>query len=193
MSKTLLRIDSSARTKGSVTRSLTDQIVAHLNPATVLTRDLAHGVPLISENWVEANFTPEAERSAEQKQILAISDSYVAEIMDADVLVIGAPLYNFSVPAALKAWVDQIARAGVTFRYTENGPQGLLRGKRAILVSASGGTKIGSEIDFATAYLRHVLGFIGISNVQNVSADQTMMTGDGAITAAQEAVTALAA
>ncbi len=83
----------------------------------------------------------------------------------ADTLVIGLPIYNFGVPAALKAWVDQVARAGVTFRYTETGPKGLLTGKRAIIAVASGGTEAGSDVDFATGYIRHVLGFIGITDV----------------------------
>jgi hypothetical protein len=103
----------------------------------------------------------------------------VAELKAADTLVIGLPIYNFGVPAALKAWVDQVARAGVTFKYSEYGPKGLLEGKRAIVAVASGGTEAGSDIDFATGYIRHVLGFIGITDVEFVTADRLMLDADG--------------
>ena len=103
------------------------------------------------------------------------------------------PIYNFGVPAALKAWVDQVARAGVTFKYTENGPQGLLEGKRAILVVASGGTAAGSDIDFASGYMQHVMGFIGITDVTVITADQMMMDTEAALAKATAQVDALAA
>ena len=105
--------------------------------------------------------------------------------------MIGLPIYNFGVPAALKAWVDLVARAGVTFRYTEAGPQGLLTAKRAIVAVASGGTEAGSEIDFATGYIRHVLGFIGITDVSFVTADRLMIDADGTMAKALEQVDAL--
>ena len=102
-------------------------------------------------------------------------------------------IYNFGVPAALKAWIDQIARAGVTFKYTENGPVGLLDGKRAIIAVASGGTEVGSEIDFATGYMRHIMGFIGIHDVEVVAADQLMLDADAANSKAAEQIKSLAA
>ena len=89
-------------------------------------------------------------------------------------LVIGLPIYNFSVPAAMKAWIDQIARVGVTFNYSENGPVGLMKKKRAIILLASGGTKVGSDIDFASEYMKHILGFIGITDVTIIAADALM-------------------
>lgn len=107
--------------------------------------------------------------------------------------MIATPIYNFAVPAALKAWIDLIARAGVTFKYTENGPVGLLTGKRAIIVLASGGTQSGSEIDFATPYLKHVLGFIGIHDVDIIAADQLGAGADEKLAAASEAIERLAA
>lgn len=94
----------------------------------------------------------------------------VAELQDADVIVIGAPMYNFSIPSTLKAWVDLIARVGVTFQYTENGPVGLLTGKKAYIVAATGGVPVNSPADFATPYLKQVLGFVGISDVEVVEA-----------------------
>lgn len=106
---------------------------------------------------------------------LALSDTLVGELKSADTIVIGTPVYNFAVPAALKAWIDLVARARETFQYTEDGPVGLLQGKKAYVIIASGGTKVGSEIDFAGNYLKHVLGFIGITDVTIVAADQLMM------------------
>lgn len=191
MTTSILRIDTSARREGSVSRDLTDRIIARFPDAAITTRDLAPGLPLINETWVGANFTPEAERSTEQRATLALSDELIAEVKAADTLVIGLPIYNFGVPATLKAWVDQVARAGVTFRYTENGPEGLLSGKRAIVVVASGGTEAGSEIDFATGYIRHVLGFIGITDVDFVTADRLMLDMEGTLQSAHSQIDAL--
>lgn len=179
VASTILQIDASARKSGSVTRELTDSVVTKLlearSDAKVVKRDVLQGLPFLDEEWIGANFTDPADRTAGQRLKLAVSDTLVRELKDADTIVIGAPIYNFSVPAALKAWIDLVARARETFRYTENGPVGLLTGKRAIVAIASGGTKAESEIDFATNYLKHVLGFIGITDVQVIAADQLMV------------------
>ena len=193
MSRTVLHIDASARTQNSITRELSAKVVDRLSPETVVRRDLAQPLPLISETWVNANFTPADDRDAEQRDVLSLSDTLVQELQDADTIVIGVPIYNFSVPAVLKAWIDQVARAGVTFQYTENGPKGLLEGKRAIIVVASGGTPVGSEIDFATGYLQHVLGFIGIHDIELVKADRTAVDLEAARAAANADVAELAA
>ena len=174
MTHNILRIDASARTTGSVTRDLNDQVVKSLaenEPVDVVLRDLTTALPQITEDWVGANFTADLDRNDEQHRTLELSDSLVAELRAADTLVIGLPIYNFGVPASLKAWIDLIARVGETFHYTENGPVGLLAGKRAIVTVSSGGTKLGSDIDFATGYLAHVLGFVGISDITFVSAE----------------------
>jgi FMN-dependent NADH-azoreductase len=192
MTQTLLHIDASARTQGSVTRALSARIVKTLG-GTVIRRDLADGLPLVTDTWINANFTPTNARTEAQAEALALSDTLIAEIKAADTLVIGAPVYNFGVPAALKAWIDLIARAGVTFEYTETGPKGLLEGKRAIIAVASGGMPIGSEMDFATGYLRHIMGFIGITDVEIIAADRVMADADAAITAANAQIDALAA
>jgi FMN-dependent NADH-azoreductase len=192
----ILRIDASARNSGSISRDLTDRIVAKLSAeadATVTTRDLASGLPQVDSDWIAANFTPADQRNDAQKATLALSDSLVAEVQAADVLVIGLPIYNFGVPSTLKAWIDMIARAGVTFRYTEKGPVGLLEGKRAIVAVASGGTKMGSDMDFATGYIRHVMGFIGITQVDFVAADQLMIDAEATMKSALAQVDALAA
>lgn len=191
MASTVLRIEASARHAGSVSRDLTTKVIDRLGAGHVITRDLADGVPLINEAWITANFTPADERSAGQKDTLAMSDSLVAELNAADVIVIGLPIYNFGVPAVFKAWVDQIARAGVTFRYSENGPVGLLKGKRAIIAVASGGTEAGSPIDFASGYVRHILGFVGIKDVEIVAADRLMQNADGALRKAHAEIEAL--
>lgn len=191
----ILRIDASARREGSTTRQLSDALIDALRDrhgrVSVLTRDLARTPPpLLDADWIAANFTEPQARDAGQRAALAASDELVAELMAADVVVIGVPVYNFSVPAALKAWIDQVARARITFRYTENGPEGLLKGRRAYLVMASGGVAAGSATDFATGYLRHVLGFLGITDVEIIAADQAMLRTD-AIARARERIAEL--
>ncbi|WP_299048243.1 NAD(P)H-dependent oxidoreductase [uncultured Tateyamaria sp.] len=189
---TILHIDSSARTQGSVTRDLSARIVAKLG-GDVIRRDLTEALPQITETWVNANFTPVDDRDAAQRDTLALSDSLVEELNAADTIVIGAPVYNFGVPAALKAWIDLVARAGVTFKYSETGPVGLLQGKRAIIAIATGGTAVGSEIDFATGYLKHIMGFIGIHDVEVIAADRVMAHGEEAVADAKAEIEKLAA
>jgi FMN-dependent NADH-azoreductase len=172
---TILRIDSSARQTGSVSRDLADIYIDRLaenRSVRVETRDVSHGLPVINQDWIAANFTPEDQRSADNLAALALSDALVNELERNELIVISMPIYNFNLSASLKLWIDQIARVGRTFRYTENGPIGLLTGKRAVILFASGGTKVGSEIDFGTPYLRHLLGFIGITDVEIITADQ---------------------
>ena len=193
MAKHILHIDSSVRFTGSFTRKLSAQVVAQFADVTVTVRDLGKGLPLIDEAWIGANFTPVDARGPEAQATLALSDTLIAEIQAADLLVIGAPVYNFGPPATLKAWIDLIARAGVTFQYTGAGPEGLLTGKRAIIVVASGGTQLGSAADFTSTYLRHVLGFIGITDVTLIAADALMIAGEDAVIGqAQAAIAQLA-
>ena len=154
---------------------------------------LTSALPHLTEDWINANFTPADDRDAVQRDLLSLSDQLVDEAIAADTLVIGVPIYNFAVPASLKAWIDLMARVGRTFTYSEAGPEGLLKGKRAIIAVASGGTQVGSDIDFATGYLRHMLGFIGITDVQFVAADALMMDADAAMTRANSAIEAIAA
>jgi len=190
---TILRIDASARKNGSISRDLADQVIARLAPQTTLTRDLTKALPQIDEAWIGANFTPAEARTEDQQATLALSDSLVAELQAADTIVISTPIYNFGVPSALKAWIDLVARAGLTFRYTDTGPKGLLEGKRAIITVASGGTEVNSPIDFATGYLQHVLGFIGIHDVEIVAADRMAVDPESALADARQAVEQIAA
>lgn len=194
----ILRIDSSMRHDGSRSRRLTDQIVDRLTAAApgaqVTVRDLAASpVNFVDETWIGANFTPPEDRTAEQKAALAPSEALIGELRAADTIVIGVPVYNFSIPAALKAWIDLVARARETFRYSEAGPVGLLEGKRAILVFTSGGVAEGSETDFATPYLRFMLRFIGITDVEIVDAGRLMFEEAEKLDAAQARIEALAA
>ena len=180
----VLRVDASARVEGSVTRQLADHLVeglaARVAGLAVTRRDLAQGLPFVDADWVAANFTDPDARSAAQCDKLAGSDTLVGEVMDADVWVIATPIYNFGVPASLKAWVDQVARARLTFRYTEQGPQGLLANKKVYILTATGGIEVGSSIDFATPWLKFVLGFLGATDVEVIAADRGMSRGDAA-------------
>ena len=190
----VLRIDSSANTESSVTRALTDRIIAKLDQTEVTVRDLAKTpLPQITHTWAEARAIADADRSAEQKEALKLSDTLIAELKAADTIVIGAPVYNFSIPAALKAWIDLVARAGETFTYTDKGPEGLVGNKRVIVAYASGGTAVGSEMDFSTAYLKAFLGFIGITDVTVIAADALAMDAQQTIADAHAAVDALTA
>ncbi|MEO1044123.1 MAG: NAD(P)H-dependent oxidoreductase [Pseudomonadota bacterium] len=174
---TILHIDSSALNDGSSTRKMTQAIIDQLGDGDVIYRDVARGLPFVTADWVGANFTDDADRTAQQKEALALSDSLIEELEQADIIVIGAPMYNFGIAASLKAWIDLIARARKTFRYTETGPEGLLKGKKAYVAISSGGTEIGSAIDFNSVYLKHILGFLGIDDVTVFTAGQQMMLG----------------
>jgi FMN-dependent NADH-azoreductase len=171
----ILRIDSSALISGSKGRMLGDRLLASLAANTadldVTERDLAQAIPHVDQEWIAANDTLPDARDAAQNAVLLVSDELIAELEAADTLVLTVPLYNFTIPASLKAWIDQVCRFNRTFRYDERGPVGMLSGKRAVVVFVSGGTPLGSGHDFASAYLRHILGFIGIADVTFIAAD----------------------
>ncbi|TBN38014.1 FMN-dependent NADH-azoreductase [Paracoccus subflavus] len=193
----ILHIDSAITGEASVSRKLTADIVAKLtaaNPqATVTHRDLNDGVPAIDSNWFSAvRMTPE-NPTPDQQRLIDMSDAYLSEVQAADVLVIGLPVYNFNLPAQLKNWLDQIARAGKSFRYTEAGPEGLLTNKRAIIAYSAAGTPIGSDFDHASGYLRFMLGFLGITDVEFVAADRLAMDREAGLARAQAALDDLAA
>lgn len=193
----ILRVESSIKGEASVSRKLTDRIIARLTAAdpdaTVTLRDLSTGVPHIDGAWMGAVFTPAETRTPEQADRAAYSDALLAEVRAADTLVIALPVYNFGVPAPLKGWIDHLARKGETFQYTEAGPEGLLKGKRAIVALSSDGTRIGSEIDFASGYIRHMLGFFGITDVDFIAADQMVFGPEETLKKAEAQIDALAA
>lgn len=173
----ILRLDSSASGAASVTNNLNALLVETLlasNPeATVAHRDLT-ALPVLDADRFAANSAPAEERSAEQGELATLSDALIDELVAADIVVIGAPIYNFGIPGAVKAWADLVARAGVTFTYTDTGPQGLLTGKKAYIVSSSGGVELGSEMDFATPHLTLFLNFLGIDDVSLIDAGGLM-------------------
>ncbi len=186
---TLLHIDSSPL-ESSISRELTKEFVKSWktkNPSgTVIDRNLATNAPKpIDQTWIGAAFTPEASRTEEQKAVLAPSEVLIAELNQADEIVIGVAMHNFSIPSVLKLWIDQIVRSGKTFSYGANGPQGLLQGKKATLLIASGGVyKAGTPagaMDFVEPYLRAVLGFVGITDVNFVTAGGASQIMTGAI------------
>jgi FMN-dependent NADH-azoreductase len=187
----ILHINSSVRSTGSLSRQLGAEFVAKLQAAdastTVVSRDLAATpVPHLSELVMGAYFTPAEQRNAEQAHAIKTSDTLVDELLAADTIVIGAPMYNFSVTSGLKAWIDAIARAGRTFQYGANGPEGLATGKKVYVFIASGGVYSqgpASGYDHLTTYLRSVLGFLGMTDVTFIVAEGVAM-GEEAVTAA---------
>ncbi|MDJ0769677.1 MAG: NAD(P)H-dependent oxidoreductase [Ilumatobacter sp.] len=189
---TILRIDSSARHDGSASRELAGRLIERFgDDVTVVERDLAAGVPLLSESTLGAMWTPAEQRTAVQNAELAIADVFISELMAADAVVIGLPIYNFGPPAAMKAWADLVARAGTTFTYTENGPQGLVPSKPVYLVVASGGVPVGSPMDLASTWLQTFLGFLGLTDVTVIAADQLNVDPEQAIETARSNVDAV--
>jgi len=176
--KNILLVSGSAQGANASSFKVANQVIEKLQATAVKIRDLSTGLPSIDHEWVTANFAEQSSRTNEQKTRLTLSDELINEIMWADILIIASPIYNFSVPSALKSWIDQICRADLTFNYTETGPVGLLKDKRAVLTITSGGVPVDSSVDFATPYLRQVLNFIGIQDIQTVGADQQVTTTD---------------
>ena len=186
---TILRIDSSARHEGSASRELASRLIDRVvGDKTVVERDLANGVPLLSESTLGAMWTPPADRTNSHRAELEVADAYIDELMTADMVVIGLPIYNFGPPAALKAWADLVARAGTTFRYTEHGPEGLVPDKPVFVVVASGGVPVGSAMDQASPWLQTFLGFLGLTDVTIVAAEQLNVEPDAAIERARNLV-----
>jgi FMN-dependent NADH-azoreductase len=178
----ILHINSSVRNTDSISRKVTSEFLNKWKakqPGTVIVeRDLAaHPLPHLTEQTLGAFFTPADKRTPEQTQIAKVSDTLIKELFDADVIVIGAPMYNFSVTSGLKAWIDQVARAGVTFNYSEKGPVGLITGKKVYVFTSSGGVYSQSPMDFLRTYLRVVLGFIGLSDVTFIDSEGLAMGG----------------
>ncbi len=179
----VLIIESSARQQGSFSRQLTQQFVSQWQAAhpvdQVTLRDLAlNPVPHLDANLLGGWMKPEAQRNADEQSSLQRSNELTDELLAADVLMLAAPMYNFAIPSTLKAWLDHVLRAGVTFKYTETGPQGLLTGKKAYVLTARGGLYAGSTSDHQEPYLRQVLAFVGIHDVTFVHAEGMNLGGD---------------
>ena len=168
----VLHIDASCRHEASDSRALSKRLLNKIKPegAFVTYRDVSRGMQFIDDEMIESFFVPPDERTDKENEIIALSDEITKEILAADILVIGIPVYNFSMPAVFKAWCDLAARVGVTFRYSEHGPVGLLENKKAYVAVTSGGMPIGGDTDFLTPWLRQYLKFIGIQDVTMIGA-----------------------
>ena len=178
--KTLLQIQSSLFSNAGQSSRLADAFVAEwrrANPAgRVIERDLAkEPVPHLTAERFQAFLSKPEARTPEQEAVLGFSNSLIEELRSADVVVLGLPMYNFGVPSMLKAYFDHIARAGVTFKYTEKGPVGLLTGKKAYVFATRGGLYAGTPRDSQTTYVRDFLAFLGIDDVEFVYAEGLAM------------------
>ena len=183
----LLRIDSSAR-RNSISRKLTAQYTEtwrKLHPGgEVVERDLSANVlPLITDEWVEATRSDPSKLTPAQRQTLALSDALIDELLKTDVIVIGAPMYNFSISSPLKAWIDQVVRIGKTLTYGADGPKGLLVGKKVFVLTSRGGAygrrTPAEKFDFQEPYLRHILSFIGLTDVTFIHAENQLRESAG--------------
>jgi FMN-dependent NADH-azoreductase len=202
----ILYISSSPRGAASYSKQVAENVIRDLREhdphATLTVRDLAQlPLPHIDDDFVTATRSAEGPRTPRQHELLAQSDALIDELLAADVVVIAAPMINFSVSSTLKSWFDYIARAGRTFAYGESGPRGLVTGKRVIIVSASGGIYSGANaaFDFQVPWLRSMLGFLGMTNVEVIRVEGTALGPQAAEAAlaraaaqASEAVVALA-
>jgi FMN-dependent NADH-azoreductase len=189
---TLLHIDVSPRGDSSISRQLSAAAVGiwkEKNPGgKVIERDLTKTrMTFVDLDWIVGAFsTPDAQTDS-HKRALAISDELIGELLQADQIIIGTPMYNFAVPAVLKAWIDHVVRAGKTFRYGDSGPEGLAAGRKVIVAVASGGSYDAASgleaYNYEIPYLRHILGFIGITDVKFVQAGGTMRVAQHQISA----------
>lgn len=186
----------SNRLSDELTEAMSAILASRGEPVERVTRDLEQSpIPHLDSAWLEALSTPPQERSEKQRARVAFSDSLIAELKAADVVIIGAPMYNFTVPSMLKAWIDHVARAGTTFQYTEQGPVGLLNDKTVYVVTAMGGLHEVGQSDFVRPYLQTALGLMGLSKVQFVTASGLNMgpeKREQGIAQARERIAALA-
>lgn len=171
----VLQLNTSILGEHSVSSGLIDKLTGSLQAAgedlDITVRDFsAQAIPHFDAGWLQALMTPEADRSEAQQAKVDFSDQLIAELQAADVLIIGLPMYNFSVPSMLKAWNDHVARAGATFKYTDSGPVGLLNDKKVFLVSAMGGIHKVGESDFLRPYMKQFLGLMGLSDITFITA-----------------------
>tara|TARA_Y100000996_G_scaffold375418_1_gene326200 strand:+ start:295 stop:873 length:579 start_codon:yes stop_codon:yes gene_type:complete len=187
----IYQIDSSARKEGSISRSLAKKLINKIKKPDdeVIYRDLDDEMLFVSGLTESGMKIPEDKQTDGHKKMFKLSDTLVEELKDSDVIIISAPIYNFGPPATLKAWSDLAARVNTTFKYTPDGKRiGLLKDKKAYLVITSGGTKIGSEEDFLTPWLKLMLNFFGIMDVKIISADQMAIDYEKSIAKAEKEI-----
>ena len=176
----ILFYKTSPKNEGSISTELGEYLVNRLSKEgnTNVSKRQLDQIPFINQKIINGLYINDNEKTLEQLEALKISDAIVKDVHENDTIIISTPIYNFAAPAVLKAWADLVARLNKTFQYTDNGPVGLLKNKKAYIVVSSGGTKIGSEIDFFTPWMKFFLNFIGIKDVTFISADQ-LMSDDG--------------
>lgn len=175
----ILYVTSSPRGGDSYSNRVAARVLNELEQAhpgaTVVVRDVARDpLPHVDEDFVAALRSPEGPSTARQQGIIAKSDALIDELLAADIVVIAAPMYNFGIPSTLKAWIDYVARAGRTFRYTEKGPEGLVKGKKVILIHARGGiysSGPAQAMDHQGTYLRSLLGFLGVTDIESIDVE----------------------
>ncbi|MDF2179997.1 NAD(P)H-dependent oxidoreductase [Aliiglaciecola sp. CAU 1673] len=167
---------NSAKLAHQFVKQLADNLTLSVTERDLMADDLPH----LSTGEMQAWMTPVAERSEAQQKLSALSDRLIEEVKSADVIVIGMPMYNFGVPSVFKAWIDRIARAGVTFKYTEQGPVGLIEGKKVYVIAARGGLYAGTPKDSQTQYIKDVMAFLGLADVEFVYAEGLAMGPEAA-------------
>ncbi len=188
----VLALKSSILGDYSQSNKLVEDFIKNVDQDKLTVRDLAANPLPVLDFAVATALRATEDLSQEQQAVVDLSDTLIEEVKAADTLVIAAPMYNFTIPTQLKNWIDLIARAGVTFKYTENGVQGLIEGKKAIVVTTRGGIHKDSPTDNVTPYLRSVLGFVGITDVEFVYAEALNMGEDAASKGILEAQSQLA-
>ncbi|ELB2203796.1 FMN-dependent NADH-azoreductase [Vibrio parahaemolyticus] len=188
----VLALKSSILGDYSQSNKLVEDFIKNVDQDKLTVRDLAANPLPVLDFAVATALRATEDLSQEQQAVVDLSDTLIEEVKAADTLVIAAPMYNFTIPTQLKNWIDLIARAGVTFKYTENGVQGLIEGKKAIVVTTRGGIHKDSPTDNVTPYLRTVLGFVGITDVEFVYAEALNMGDDAASKGISEAQSQLA-
>ena len=196
--KKVLVLNSSLNGEQGNSTKLSQQFVEQLannQQISVTTRDLSdNAIAHLTQTEMAAWMTDANERSDEQKALAAISDDLIAELNDNELIVIGMPMYNFGIPSTFKAWIDRIARAGITFKYTEQGPVGLIADKKVVVLAARGGVYQGTDMDTQTKYLKDVLGFVGMTDVNFIYAEGLAMPGaEQSLETAQNEIKAFAA
>ena len=187
----IYQIDCSARKKGSASRELAKKLLEKIKKSEdeVIYRDLDDEMLFVAGLTESGMYIPENERTDQHKKMFELSDKLVNELKESDIIIISTPIYNFGPPATLKAWSDLAARVKSTFKYSEDGKQiGLLESKKVYLVITSGGTRVGSKEDYLSPWLKHVLNFFGIKNIQTISADQMSIDYEGSIKKAEEQI-----
>ena len=189
----VLTVLASPRGEASNSRALAAELADKVaQGGRVVERDLMDSeLPIVTDLLINAYFSPAEKHGEDHKQAIQPSNTYVKELQDADIVIVATPMYNFTVPGNLKKWIDLVARAGVTFKYSEQGPVGLLQGKKAYFVLTTGGTPLGSDYDYLSPYLKLFFGFIGITDSEVIGATGLSGNEEAGLEQAREEIAAV--